>query len=238
MRAAFLSFFLLVSSLSYSQTADEVITNYLNSIGGVKKWKEVKGLITRGEYDYGGISFPFTTYAKSPNLYKFIVPLEGKFYAQGFDGKKGWKIDGFKNEKKPTLLEGTFARAMANEADVELENPFVKYKAKGHTIKLDGTDTVENKACYKVLLDKKNGQTETYYFTTDTYTLLLKVAVAKNVELEGALLNTYFYAYKQSGGLTMSFKQVCKIGDQTILTITVKEVMLDDEIAKETFQPN
>jgi hypothetical protein len=32
--------------------------------------------------------------AVDPDKYKFVVPLDGKYFAQGFDGNTGWQIDG------------------------------------------------------------------------------------------------------------------------------------------------
>ena len=91
-----------ISAVVRAQTADEIIRHYIDFIGGEKKWKNVHAIITLGEYDYGGIKFPFTAYSKAPASYKFIVPLNGKYYAQAFDGKQCWKIDGFKNETSPS----------------------------------------------------------------------------------------------------------------------------------------
>src|SRR5688572_9714134 len=113
---AFLLVFLFPFCLS-AQRADDVIKKYVAFIGGKKGWEKVKTLKISGEYNYGGMKFPFTAYAKAPNLYKFVVPFEGKYYAQAFDGKQGWKIDAFKNETSPTLLRGKDALSMANEAD-------------------------------------------------------------------------------------------------------------------------
>lgn len=236
MRALLLSFLLFVPSFAPAQNADEIIQNYIRFIGGEKKWKKVKTIVSKGDYDYGGIVFPFTTHAKAPNLYKFVVPFNGKYYAQGYDGKSGWMIDAFKNETKPNLLEGKAARAMANEADVELEIPFIDYKAKGHQIKLEGKDTLENKIYYKVSLLKKNGQIENYYFDGVTHALYLKTAIAKNAELQGALLHIYFSEYKNVEGLNISFQQVSKVGDQTILTVMVKEVILNSDIRDDEFK--
>ncbi len=237
MRTLLLSFLLFLPLFSQAQNADEIIHNYIRFVGGEKKWKKINTIVSKGEYDYGGIVFPFTTYAKGPNRYKFVVPFNGKYYAQGYDGQRGWKIDAFKDETKPILLEGAPALAMANEADVELEIPFINYKAKGHQIKLEGTDTLENKIYYKVSLLKKSGQTENYYFDAITYALYLKTAIAKNPELQGALLHTYFYEYKEVEGLTMPFKLVSKAGDQAILTITVAEVVLNADINDDEFKP-
>lgn len=221
----------------FAQTADEIVNNYVRFIGGEKKWKKVQGIISKGEYDYGGVAFPFTTYAKAPNLYKFVVPFNGKYYAQGYDGTSGWKIDAFKNETKPTVLEGKAALAIANEADVELEPAFIRYKGKRHHIKLEGVDTLDHKPYYKLALLKKDGQTETYYFDVTTYALYLKISIAKNPELQNALLHTYFEDYRIVDDIRMSFKQTTKTGDQTVLIVTVKEIKLNAALKEDDFKP-
>jgi uncharacterized protein YxeA len=237
MRARLFFLILFLPFFTYAQTSEDVIHHYIQFIGGAKKWKKIKSIVSKGEYDYGGVVFPFTSYAKAPDQYKFVVPFNGRYYAQGYDGKSGWKIDAFKNETKPTLLEGKPAVAMANEADVEFENPFIRYQAKGHQVKFEGTDTLDHKPHYKISLRKRNGETETYYFDAVTHALFLKTAISKNTELEGALLRTYFYEYKEVDGLKVPVKLESKTGDQTVLIITVKEVMLNADIKDDEFRP-
>src|SRR5687768_6696361 len=158
---AFLLLLLFPFFLS-AQQVDDVVKKYVAFIGGKKGWHKVKTLKTSGEYNYGGMKFPFTAYAKTPNRYKFVVPFEGRYYAQAFDGKQGWKIDAFKNETSPTLLTGKDALSMANEADVELQNIFIDYKRKGHVATLDGKDTLDGKHCIRVKFVRANGDIETY----------------------------------------------------------------------------
>ncbi len=76
--------------------------------------------------------FRSRAFAMAPNRYKFIVESNGKYYAQGFDGMKGWKIDVFKNETMPTVLNGPEATAMANESSVELMDVMVRSKIDGY----------------------------------------------------------------------------------------------------------
>jgi hypothetical protein len=123
--------FLYLFSLSLivnAQTVDEIISKYIAFTGGESQWKKIKTIITTGTYNYGGMEFPFVSYSKAPDLYKYVVGDSDKYFAQAFDGKEGWKIDGFKNETKKTILTGIPALAMANEADVELESPFIDKK--------------------------------------------------------------------------------------------------------------
>ncbi|MEJ7643977.1 MAG: hypothetical protein WKF87_05255 [Chryseolinea sp.] len=219
------------------QTAKDVVSRYVSFIGGEPAWRKVNTIIASGEYNYGGMPFPFTTYSKAPDLYKLIVPFEGKFYAQGFDGKSGWKIDAFKNETTPTLMEGKEARALANEADVELENAFLHYADKGHKISFIRIDTVHEKLCEVIKLERKTGEVEHYYFETHTGELLMKEATSKNVELKGAHLKIYFSDYREKDGIKIPFKTVCESDGQTILTITTEEFSVNRSIDNKEFQP-
>jgi len=234
----FLLFILYFSMYTVNaQTADQVIAGYVKFIGGEKNWAKVKTITSSGEYDYGGAAFPFTAMAKAPNRYKFVVPFNGKYYAQAFDGANGWKIDAFKNETQPTLLTGKPALAMANEADVELEDALINYKVKGHQAVLDGTEQQENKECFKVNFIRKTGDLETYYFDVKNYSLVMKRAVSKNIELEASLLSTFYSDYRDVDGIKIPFKAISKANGQTILTITIEKVELNKPVADTEFQP-
>jgi len=220
-----------------AQSADQIIRKYVDYIGGKKKWKKVNTMITSGEYNYGGISFPFHTYARAPNQYKFVVPFNGKYYAQAFDGIEGWKIDAFKNETMPTLLKGKDALAMANEADVELESALINYRQKGHRAAVLGKENRNGIAYYKIRFTRKNGEVETYYFNIATSELAIKSAIAKNVELQGALLETTFSDYRDVGGIKIPFQSVSKSEDQTILIITIDKADVNLLVDEKEFHP-
>ena len=113
------------SFFSKAQTADDIIAKYIDFTGGIQQWKKTKSIISSGTYNYGGMEFPFEAYSKTPDLYMYKVSSNGKYFAQAFNGRQGWKIDGFKDETTKTILNGKEAKAMANEADVELETPFI-----------------------------------------------------------------------------------------------------------------
>ena len=232
-----LSCIVFLSLLVTGQTVDEVINKYINYIGGEGRWKTVQTIITAGMYNYGGIEFPFKTYSKALNKYKVIVPLKGKYFAQAFDGKKGWKIDAFKNETKKTMLSGKEAKAMMNEADVELESPFIHYQSKGSKAVLEGKDTVAGKECYKVMLMRADDTVETYYFDDKTFALLKKQAISKNSELDNSMLDIYYSNYQVIKGIRVPFQTIMKTGIQTILTIKNTKVDINLPISDASFKP-
>ncbi|MEP6949816.1 MAG: hypothetical protein ABI863_11100 [Ginsengibacter sp.] len=235
-----ISFFLLLlcfSLVSNAQTVDEIITRYIAFTGGNDRWKTIKTMVISGTYNYGGMEFPFISYSKAPDLYKYIVGGNGKHFAQAFDGKKGWKIDEFKNETKEIILTGRPALAMANEADVELESPFINYQNKGCQAIKEGKDTIDGKACFKVVFIRNKADTETYFFNMNDFELVKKQAVSKNAELDNSMLETFYSNYQTVQGLKMPFKSVSKIKEQTILTITIKKVELNIPIQDSIFKP-
>jgi len=238
LRKAILLLLLLPCSWAMqAQSVDQVIKKYVKFIGGKGHWRKVKTIVASGVYDYGGIQFPFTSYAKAPNRYKFVVPQNGKQYVQGFDGTKGWKMDGFKNETAPTVSTGRAAMAMANEADIELEDALIDWREKGHRAVLLGKDTVQGKACFKVKLIRKNGDTETCYFEDQRFALVMKKAVSKNEEMGGVLLDTFFSDYRDINGIRIPFKTVHESNGQMILTVTIDKVVTNGPIGDKDFQP-
>lgn len=223
------------SAVSRAQTAEEIIAGYIQFIGGEKAWKEIKTMVCAGTYNYGGMEFPFQSYSKKPNAYKYIVPFNNKYFAQAYDGRQGWKIDAFNGETKKTRLTGKAALAMANEADVEIESPFIQYKAKGHTVILEGTDTAQGTNCYKIKLTRKSGEQETYFFSSQDYSLLEKQARSKNAELKNSLLSTFYADYQEVRGIKIPFTATSREGNQTILTIRIKKAELNIPVTDKEF---
>ena len=166
-----------------------------------------------------------------------MVTYNGKYYAQSFDGKQGWKIDAFKNETTPTILTGKLAISMANEADVELECALINYQVKGHKAILEGKDTIQEKECFRIKFIRKNGETETYYFDDKTFELVMKTAVSKNAEMEGAILDIFYSDYHNVDGIKIPFKAVNKAENQTILIITISKAGINVPIEDKEFQP-
>lgn len=225
------------SLIAKSQSANEIIEKYIAFTGGVQRWKKIKTIFSSGTYNYGGMEFPFKAWAKAPDLYRYDVTFNGKSFSQAYDGKEGWKIDGFKNETQKAILTGKQATAMANECDVELESPFIDYQKKGHTITDEGTDTVDRKICYKIKLTRKNGDTETYYFDSTNYGLVKKQAISKNTELDNSMLDILYSNYDTIEGITVPHKISCISNGQTILIITVKDTKLNLPVADHIFKP-
>ncbi len=233
-------FFLLLSLFALNlkaQSVDEVIAKYIKFTGGEKHWKKINSIVSLGTYNYGGIEFPFQAWSKAPDLYKYVVSAGGKYFAQAFDGKDGWKIDQFKDETAKTILTGKQGRAMANESDIEMESRFINYKQKGYKAILQGKESIAGEPCYQVKFFTSEADTSTWLFSVQNFALLKKQAVSNNIELDGSTLDTYYSDYRKVNGITMPFKLISKVNDQTILTIEIKNIQFNTFIPDSIFEP-
>ena len=232
----FLPLLLFSTLVAKSQTSDEIINRYIQFIGGAENWKSVNTITTAGNYNYGGVAFPYVAWSKAPNLYLYIVSFNGKSFSQAYNGKVGWRIDGFKNEKTKTILKDKQATALANEADVELESPFINYRQKGYTAELLGTDSVNSQPCHKIRLLTKS-DTAVYYFDKTDFALVKKQAVSKNSEMDKAPMDIFYSDYQATGSIKLPRKINCTTAGQRILLITVDSVKLNEPIPDSKFQP-
>ena len=89
----------------------------------------------------------------------------------------------------------------------------------------------------KLDLSRKNGDTETYFFSSDNYSLIKKKAIAKNPELENNMLDILYSDYRSANGVTVPYKITCQSGGQTVLTVTVNDIRLNLPIANDIFKP-
>ena len=126
---------------------------------------------------------------------------------------------------------------MANEADVELENPLINYKNKGHDAILEGLDTVEGTICFKVKFIKNSGETETWFFKRDNFELVEKKVISKNAELENNIVDIFYGDYRILQGVNIPFKSETRMNGQNILTVTVKKIELNVPVPDTEFNP-
>lgn len=232
----FLTLLFFSTLVAKSQTADEIINRYIQFIGGAETWKSINTITTSGNYNYGGVAFPYVAWSKAPNLYLYTVTFNGKSFSQAYNGQVGWRIDGFKNEKTKTILKDKQATALANEADVELESLFINYHQKGYMAELLGPDSVNSRPSYKIRLLTK-GDTAVYYFDKTDFSLLEKQAASKNSEMDKAPMDIFYSDYQLTGNIRLPRKINCTTAGQRILLITVDSVKLNDPLPESKFQP-
>src|SRR5690606_3024445 len=98
--------FMSITAISVSaQTAESIISQHLETSGGMEKWKSLNSIILKGEAVLGvEQSYPIIIYHRRPYEKKVAFIMDGKeILNEGYDGKNGWTFNEIsnKNEKIP-----------------------------------------------------------------------------------------------------------------------------------------
>jgi outer membrane lipoprotein-sorting protein len=223
---------LLVTTVK-AQTADEIISKYAETVGSVANWEKVKGVKISGTMSQMGMEFNFTQIMLNPNLQKTVISLMGKEIVMAFDGKEGWKIDPFQGTGKPEKSSEAENKGMAEPDGITPDLLF--YKSKNSTITLKGIEKYEGVDAYKIVLTKSDKTEETYFLDKETYLPLVRKVISTEENSKGMEIEMVFSDYRVVGDVLMPFVTTQKANGQVLITITIKEVVLNPEVPADTF---
>ena len=188
MKKLLLVFGLILSHVSFAQTAKEIIDKNIELSGGLTNWKLLNSVLLQGKVVLGiKDEYAIKIYQQRPNLTKTVITMNGKETAiEGFDGTKGYAMNYATNklQEYPEYVSESF------------DNDFIDWENKGFEAKYLGKEKVGEIYCHKVELTK-NVNKNMYYFDTKTYMLLKEVKKDET---------TVYSDYKKVGNLTMPFR--------------------------------
>lgn len=139
-------------------TAESIVRNYIEVIGGEKKLREVKDMTVEMSTTVQGMAMAMNLQRKSPDKYLMKVEMNGAVLNETkFDGEEGYvSAMGQKEELKDQDLEDLRAQA-------ELF-PELNYLADDYELELAGIEKVEGKNAYHVVVTMPSGsQVDEYY---------------------------------------------------------------------------
>ncbi|MCX8524944.1 outer membrane lipoprotein-sorting protein [Chryseobacterium formosus] len=188
MKKLLIVFVLIISQLSFAQTAKEIIDKNIELSGGLTNWKLLNSVLLQGKVILGiKDEYPIKIYQQRPNLTKTVITIGGKDTAiEGYDGSKGYAMNYATNklqEYKEYIPES-------------FDNDFIDWENKGFEAKYLGKEKVGEIYCHKVELTK-NVNKNYYYFDTKSFMLL------KEIKKEETLT---YSDYKKVGNLMMPFR--------------------------------
>jgi len=145
---------------------------------------------------------------------------------QVFDGKDGWKLRPFLNRPDP---EPFSAEEVSKTADAPgIDGLLVDYAAKGSKIELEGTETVEGKATYRLKLTNKQGHSSHIWIDGTTF---LEAKIEDHPRrFDGRMrpVETYLRDYRAVEGLMIAYVSETRVqGVSKSHKMTVENVALN-----------
>ena len=227
---------LLFSAGSYAQTADEIINNYIENIGGKEKLEKLKGIKMVGNMKMQGMEIPFEQLSTKDGKQLVSIELQGnKMVWSAFDGQVSWQRNQMTMEAEKSDNEAT--QNLKNEL-AQFPDPFLNYKEKGYTVELIGKETIDGAETFKIKLTKKpvlvNGESlpniTHYYFDTENFVPIVVESTVNQGPMKGQTVKSTLSDYQEVDGIYFPFS----MGSQ-FQTMEFKEIKLNPEVDAASF---
>lgn len=233
MKKGFL-FFSLLFAIVFSvnaQTADEVIAKYITAIGGAEKWSKIQSIKVEGQVEVQGLAIPFTMQAVHMKGARVDAEFQGNKIIDITTPTMGWGQNPLAG--KTTLSPISAEELKVKLDDLDIQDPFVDYKAKGSTVEFLGKDEEDGNEYLKIKLVTKNNNEKTFFFDTKTYLIYKMETIAKQQGQEVKSVIKYLDYQSLDYGVKMAFKQ-----DQGMMMMVNKTVTINPTIDETIFKGN
>jgi len=227
-----LAVFAVATTPAQAIDVDEIIDGYWENVGGTQAWADLSGVKMTGEFNQGGMKFPFELVNLKDGRQYMKFTFQGKEIKQGvFDGETMWGTNFMTMKAEKADAETTANQKLeANDFPSDLFN----YKQKGYTAELIGTETIDGTDAYKVKLvkepvtidGKQVDDITYYYFDTEALVPLVAETELKSGPGKGQVAETKLSDFQEIDGLYFPFAiaQGIKGGGSASMMITKIEL--------------
>jgi hypothetical protein len=217
-------------------TAEEVVEQYLITMGGGKFWKNIEATRQIGTVSIEGMDLPCMILQARPNLMYIELTLDtvnNQKIVDAFDGKTAWAKNPFSLSLVPIIKDSVETKEVAADA---FEDELVEYEAKGHKIRLDSTELINGKPCFRLVLSRKAGDEKVFLINTENFSLMvIRSFVGGKKENP---IELYLNSYKEvAGGLLLPKTMEVMVNGEVMRSIKIDKVEVNPVFDKKIFSP-
>ncbi len=239
-------FILLLTIFGYgiqAQTADEIIDNYLDAIGGKEKLEKLEGLHIKAKAQTQGMEIPAEIYMFNDGKILMKFNFQGKEITQmAFDGNEAWGMNMM--NQKPEKLDKEATENIKRNAKDEFPIPFLNYKKKGYKVEFMGKEEIEGTETYKIKLTEhpimKDGkevpEISYYYFDTENYVPIVKETPITEGPYQGKKVQEVYSDYQEVNGIYFPFTTTNKFNGMTGQTVKIDSIELNPKLDDSAFK--
>ncbi len=224
-----------------AQTADEILSNYFENIGGLDNYKALKGLKMTAKVNQQGMEIPIEIIQLSDGRQMTSINFQGKEIKQGvFDGETLWSHNFITMKAEKSDAEAT-SNFKLNSND--FPDSFIDYKEKGYTVELIGKETIDGAEAFKIKLIKEpitvDGNQEEdvsfYFFDTENFVPIAMQSEVKSGPGKGMTQEVTFSDYQEVDGIYFPFSMTQGVKGQPGSPITMETIELNPSIEDTAF---
>lgn len=208
---------LLVQVVAQAQTAEEIIEKYITAIGGADNVRKINSMKVTGHVEVQGIEIPFDVAAVNGKGFRTDAEFQGNKIIDIVTPTKGWSQNPFAGKTSIQPLTDDELKEKLDELDIQ--DAFVDYAAKGSTIESLGKDEEDGNEYFKIKLTTKNKNESVYYFDLKTNLIYKRESImkqegqeikmtAKNFDYQFTEIGVKIPFKVDQGGMVMVYKTV------------------------------
>lgn len=208
-------------------TAQKVVEDYINAIGGADKLNNVKDMsITMGATMQGMQLSMITVKSDGKILNEMVVEGMGSMQKQVFDGTKGATTQ--MGQSKPMtdkeMTEAKMSAIMFSELNY----------SKDYTLELKGIDDIEGVKAYKIIVESPSGSKTTEFYDMTTS---LKIQEIKTEEMSGQTVTqiTKLENYQEVDGIKIPHMVTVSGAMPAPLKMEMKDIKINSGVADSIF---
>lgn len=234
--------FFFASATAFSQTADEIVSNYFKNTGGLEKWQSLKGIKMSAKVNQGGMEIPLEIIQLLGGKQMTVITFQGKEIKQGvFDGTTLWSTNFMTQKAEKSDQESTDNLKLDTN---DFPDSFLGYKEKGYTVELMGKETMDGAETFKVKLVKEpvtiDGQKEEsisyYFFEVENYVPIAIQSEIKSGPMKGQISEIKLSDYQEVDGFYFPFTMIQGLKGQAGQPLTIDKIELNPTVDNAQFQ--
>jgi zinc protease len=143
-------------------TAEKVLTDYINALGGKDAIAKIKTLEMKGNASLSGFDLSMNSVYLQPDKMAMSISAQGQVMQSVIVNGMRAKVS---NMGQSQMLEGEAANDYIEQAKIIEELHFEKENKK---VTLSGAEVVEGKNCYQLEVSEADGSSTVYYYDANT----------------------------------------------------------------------
>ena len=230
--ALFIIAFLFAGNIN-GQTADQIISKYIDAIGGKDKLTHITSVYIESTIDVMGMQGNMTMTTLNGKGMKQEINIMDNVITSCFTDKGGWGLNPMTGSTTPEAMSDV--QYNSGKDQIYVGGPFINLSEKGYKAELLGTENVANVNAFKINISSPDSTSSTYYFDPATGYLIQSITQS---EMQGQMVdNVITYSeYKENDGYFTPYKMdMSMAGGQFTMMLAVTKVELNKPVDEAIF---
>lgn len=213
-----------------SQTADQIIAKYIQSIGGADVVKGIQSICMESSSKMMGLNITTKTTILNGLGFKTETTAMGNKQVACYTNSSGWIKE--KNNKAEIMPEEQYEMG---KSQIFIGSPFIDYAAQGYKITFIGKEKVDGKSANRIRMTRKNFTSDYWFDTSGGF--LIKAFITTQMEGKEVEITMLYSEYtKTKIGYVMPLVTETKMGFMFSMTNHITKYTIDEPVSESVFR--